>query len=137
MRFHEALAVNSLWVKLKEDTMARSGTIILSGTYPSESLKMIFYSADYIDDALWDSVPIVTNGYGDDQFFKVIKRDELEEDAEIKRINDQWSYDSGWMDLMPKRGCDHKWKETQGIYKVYKDCTKCNKKFEDVYPENK
>ena len=28
--------------------------------------------------------------------------------------------------------CAHKWKETLGIYRVYKDCEHCGMKFEDL-----
>jgi len=31
--------------------------------------------------------------------------------------------------------CEHKWRTTQGLFKAYKDCTKCGLKWEDYLPE--
>jgi hypothetical protein len=141
--FYAAATVNSKTVWLCRPIKCLQGSIISPGRVCVNSIRGRLAPELYLDCTLWDYVApslipqFVTNGYGDDQFFKTITRKELEDRdrADIDEVRRTWDYNTNWNDLMPV--CDHKWKVTQGIYREYKDCTKCNKKFEDVYPENK
>lgn len=78
------------------------------------------------------------------KFPRVITREELAQ----QDPNDPWSSPSwSWIDTELATGraidhsvppsCAHKWKDSPGLMRMYRDCEICKAKWEDVYPDAK